>query len=95
MAKAIALDTLKSNLEDIENDIQDAANRNLVDYSRFLTNELSINLSTDELKKITKEFDCAKIEIIDTGDGIPEEELATIWDRYYRWVKNGYQSKES
>ena len=34
--------------------------------------------------KITKKFDCAKVEIIDTGNGIPEEELANIWDRYYR-----------
>ncbi len=67
MAKAIALDTLKSNLEDIENDIQDAANRNLVDYSRFLTNELSINLSTDELKKITKEYNLTEISFIDTN----------------------------
>ena len=67
MAKAIAIDTLKSNLEDIENDIQDAANRNLVDYSRFLTNELSINLSTDELKKITKEYHLTEISFIDTN----------------------------
>ena len=67
MAKAIALDTLKSNLEDIENDIQDAANRNLVDYSRFLTNELSINLSSDELKKITKEYHLTEISFIDTN----------------------------
>ena len=67
MAKAIALDTLKSNLEDIENDIQDAANRNLVDYSRFLTNELSINLSTYELKKITKEYHLTEISFIDTN----------------------------
>ena len=67
MAKAIALDTLKSNLEDIENDIQDAANRNLVDYSRFLTNELSINLSTDELKNITKEYHLTEISFIDTN----------------------------
>ena len=67
MAKAIALDTLKSNLEDIENDIQDAANRNLVDYSRLLTNELSINLSSDELKKITKEYHLTEISFIDTN----------------------------
>ena len=67
MAKAIAIDTLKSNLEDIENDIQDAANRNLVDYSRFLTNELSINLSTYELKKITKEYHLTEISFIDTN----------------------------
>ncbi len=34
--------------------------------------------------KITKKFDCARIEIIDTGEGIKKEDLANIWDRYYR-----------
>lgn len=33
---------------------------------------------------ITKKFDSAKIEVIDTGKGIPQDELANIWDRYYR-----------
>lgn len=47
----------------------------------------AINYTGDDKRviiKITKGFDCAKIEIIDTGNGIPEEELANIWDRYYR-----------
>ena len=34
--------------------------------------------------RITKQFDNTRIEIIDTGEGIPKEELANIWDRYYR-----------
>lgn len=34
--------------------------------------------------RVAKKFDCARIEIIDTGDGIPQEELANIWNRYYR-----------
>ncbi len=34
--------------------------------------------------RITKKFDCSRIEIIDTGNGIPKEELANIWNRYYR-----------
>lgn len=33
---------------------------------------------------ITKKFECARIEVIDTGKGIPQDELANIWDRYYR-----------
>ena len=28
--------------------------------------------------------DCSHFEVIDTGKGIPKEELDTIWDRYYR-----------
>lgn len=34
--------------------------------------------------KVTKKFDCAKIEIIDSGEGIQQDEIANIWDRYYR-----------
>ena len=47
----------------------------------------AINYTGDDKRveiRITKKFDCARVEIIDTGDGIPEEELANIWDRYYR-----------
>ena len=43
---------------------------------------------TGEDKKIkiiiTKKFDCAKIEIIDSGEGISKDELSNVWDRYYR-----------
>ncbi|MBP5661691.1 MAG: HAMP domain-containing histidine kinase, partial [Clostridia bacterium] len=34
--------------------------------------------------RITSKFDCVRVEIIDSGPGIPKEEMATIWDRYYR-----------
>ncbi len=47
----------------------------------------AINYTGEDQKvqiKITKKFDCAKIEIIDSGEGIPKEELSSIWDRYYR-----------
>ena len=33
---------------------------------------------------ITKKFDCAKIEVIDSGEGIAKEDIANVWDRYYR-----------
>lgn len=47
----------------------------------------AINYTGEDLKvkiRITKKFDCAKIEIIDSGEGISQEDLANIWDRYYR-----------
>ena len=47
----------------------------------------AVNYTGDDQKvfvRITKKYDTAKIEIIDTGNGIPKEELANIWNRYYR-----------
>jgi len=47
----------------------------------------AINYAGEDKKTtvhISNKFDCARIEIIDTGNGIPQEELANIWDRYYR-----------
>ena len=70
MAEAIAFDTLKSNLKDIENDIQDAANKNLVMYSEFLSNELSVNLSSEELIKIVEAYNLFEITFIDENGSI-------------------------
>ena len=65
MAKAIAIDTIKSNLQDIEKDIQDAADRKLIDYSKFLSNELSSDASKETLKEIVKENNLVEITFID------------------------------
>ena len=70
MAEAIAFDTLKSNLKDIENDIQDAANKNLVMYSEFLSNELSVNLSSKELTKMVEDYNLFEITFIDENGSI-------------------------
>ena len=70
MAEAIAFDTLKSNLKDIENDIQDAANKNLVMYSEFLSNELSVNLSSKELIKMVEDYNLFEITFIDENGSI-------------------------
>lgn len=34
-----------------------------------------------------------RIEIADTGEGIPAEELAQIWDRFYKGDKSGKRKK--
>jgi len=55
----------------------------------------AIHYTGEDLKvniHITKKFDFAKIEIIDTGEGIPQEELSNIWERYYR-TKNHIRSQ--
>ena len=70
MAKAIAIDTIKSNLHDIEKDIQDAANRRLVDNSKILTNDLSPELSIEKLNEIVKEFNLEEITFIDENERV-------------------------
>ena len=37
--------------------------------------------------------ECARLDVIDHGEGIPEEKLKDIWDRYYRVDKNHKQAK--
>ena len=34
--------------------------------------------------KLFRKEHCARFEVIDTGKGIPADEVDTIWDRYYR-----------
>ncbi len=68
-----------------------------VRIEQVLYNLLSNAISyTGEDKKvkiiITKKFDCAKIEIIDSGEGISKDELSNVWDRYYR-AKTHIRSK--
>ena len=49
---------------------------------------------TGEDKRVTIRQMChdgvCRIEVTDTGEGIPKEQLALIWDRYYK-VKNYYK----
>lgn len=41
--------------------------------------------------RIINEFDEVKVEVIDTGVGIKQEDLPLIWDRYYKPYKNTQQ----
>lgn len=51
----------------------------------LITNAITYT-GEDKLVKLVQTIknDVARIEIIDTGEGIPQEQLPLIWDRYYR-----------
>ena len=51
----------------------------------------AINYTGDDKKIIVRQRvagSIARIEVIDTGEGIPSEELANVWERYYKVDKN-------
>lgn len=55
----------------------------------------AINYTGEDQKvlvRVTNKFESVRVEVIDTGKGIPQEELANIWDRYYR-AKTHIRSK--
>ena len=63
----------------------------------FISN--AIKHSKDEgvvkINLINSSEDIIRLEVIDTGDGISEESLPYIWDRYYKVDKNFNRSIES
>lgn len=55
----------------------------------FLSNALKhSNDNTDIKIKIEKKQDSIRVEIKDNGDGIPEDSIPFIWDRYYKIDKS-------
>lgn len=61
--------------------------------SQVIANLLNnaINYSTDDKRVLIRQTvtgDTIKLEVIDHGIGIPKDQLANIWDRYYRATEN-------
>lgn len=62
----------------------------------LLSNAIKFTEPNDSISisVIKHENDSVKIEIKDTGSGIPEKSLPFIFDRYYQSVENKYNPKE-
>ncbi len=50
----------------------------------LLGNAVNYSSGKNVLVRVSVESGEAKVEIIDSGKGIPESELPNVWDRYYR-----------
>lgn len=54
----------------------------------FIKNAINHADATTIILRVKKEHDLIKVSVIDNGIGIKEEELSTIWDRYFKIDKN-------
>ena len=72
---------------DIDDDLYTFATRGRVEQVLYnlIGNAISYTGADKSiLVRLKAGKDCSHFEVIDTGKGIPKEELDTIWDRYYR-----------
>ena len=72
---------------DIDDDLYTFAARGRVEQVLYNLIGNAINYTGADkciLVRLKKGKDCSRFEVIDTGKGIPQEEIDTIWDRYYR-----------
>ncbi len=72
---------------DIDDDLYTFAARGRVEQVLYNLIGNAINYTGADksiLVRLKAGKDCSHFEVIDTGKGIPKEELDTIWDRYYR-----------
>ena len=72
---------------EIDDDLYTRANKERVEQVLYNLIGNAVNY-TGEDKTVTirlkKKEGCARFEVIDSGKGIPPEEIETIWERYYR-----------
>lgn len=71
----------------IEDDIYTEANRERIDQVMYNLIGNAVNYTGDDKRvrvKLYRKGANARFEVIDSGKGIPPEEVDTIWDRYYR-----------
>ena len=72
---------------DIDDDLYTFAARGRVEQVLYNLIGNAISYTGEDksiLVRLKAGKDCSHFEVIDTGKGIPKEELDTIWDRYYR-----------
>lgn len=71
----------------IEDDLYTEASRERIDQVLYNLIGNAVNYTGDDKRvrvKLYKKGNNARFEVIDSGKGIPPEEVDTIWDRYYR-----------
>ena len=71
----------------IEDDLYANANRERIDQVLYNLIGNAVNYTGEDKRvrvKLYKKGKNARFEVIDSGKGIPPEEVDTLWDRYYR-----------
>ncbi len=74
--------------QDIEDSLYAFADRGRIEQVVYNLIGNAVNYTGEDKKVVVrlhaKEDGSSRFEVLDTGRGIPEEELPNIWDRYYR-----------
>lgn len=74
-------------LTDIDDDVYTYAGRERVEQVLYNLIGNAINYTGEDKKvfvRLKRRENGARFEVVDTGKGIPPEEIDTIWERYYR-----------
>ncbi len=74
-------------LTDIDDDLYTFAGKERVEQVLYNLIGNAINYTGEDKKvfiRLKQGALCSRFEVIDTGKGIPPEEIDTIWERYYR-----------
>ena len=72
---------------DVEDDLYTEANKERIAQVFYNLIGNAVNYTGEDKRvrvKLFRKGNNARFEVIDSGKGIPEDELDTIWDRYYR-----------
>ena len=62
--------TLRANMEDVRNDIRDVSDRNLMDITKEIAQELSENVTQAELWQLARQYGVTEINLIDDKGSI-------------------------